>query len=334
MGCGEGDDVKSNLTLLEWNGYQHPQFHQEYLDKYGKAPNFTFFAQADDALKRMRAGYKADLVHLCVRQLNEARDSGLIEPIDTSRIARWKDVEPALLDIRDVRVNGEYWILPWEWGYSSIAFNPATVPSVNPGYEMLVDPQFKGRTALTADIGVNIVTAGVIAGWKDPLSPTESEIASAPTVFAKMFENARFVWTDSTQLEQAWAADDVAISYVFGSASRRMPKEGMPVQMVEPLQTWMCGLSIGSTGTSSREAIYDYLNAMLAPASGAAMFDEYGYGHANRKTLDLIPPELITGTGIDDPVGTLERGIFYYAIPPEKKGKLYQLWFEAQANLD
>ena len=149
-----------------------------------------------------------------------------------------------------------------------------------------------------------------------------------------MFENARFVWTDSTQLEQAWAAGDVAISYVFGSASRRMPKEGMPVEVVEPLQTWMCGLSISSTGSGSEEAVYDYLNAMLDPASGVAMFDMYGYGHGNSKTSSLIPPDLIAGTGIDDPVGTLERGVFYYAIPPEKKGRLYQLWFEAQANLN
>jgi spermidine/putrescine-binding protein len=157
---------------------------------------------------------------------------------------------------------------------------------------------------------------------------------AAPEIFTRMLDNARFLWTDGTQLEQAWAASDVGISYVFGSASRRMPKEGMPVQVVEPLMTWMCGLSLSTTGTSSEEEAYDYINAMLDPQSGVELFDVYGYGHGNANTVDLIEPERIIGTGIDDPVEFFARGLFTTALPPAKKARLFQLWFEAQAGLD
>ena len=74
-----------------------------------------------------------------------------------------------------------------------------------------------------ADVEVNIYIAGVIAGWEDPLDPTEAEMKVAPEIFTQMLTHARFIWTDSTQLEQAWAAGDVGISYIYGSASRRMP---------------------------------------------------------------------------------------------------------------
>lgn len=331
--CGEAS-VDTRLHLLEWNGYQHPQFYPDYMAKYGQEPAFTFFAQADDALKRMRTGYKVDLVHLCLRQVDEARETGLIKPLDTDRIPRWSEIIPELLDIRGVKVDGEYWFVPWEWGYSVIAYNPEIVAVEDQSYNILVDPRFKGKTALTADIGVNIVTAGIIAGWSDPLNPTDEEMEEAPEIFTKMLDNARFIWTDSTQLEQAWAAGDVGISYVFGSASRRMPKEGMPIVVVEPLQTWMCGLSVSANGNASDDEVYDYINAMLDPSSGEAMFDMYGYGHGNANTVKLIGPEKIVGTGLDDPVGLLERGVFYYAIPPATKSKLFQLWFEAQAGLD
>ena len=149
-----------------------------------------------------------------------------------------------------------------------------------------------------------------------------------------MLGNARFIWTDSTQLEQAWAAGDVSISYVFGSASRRMPKEGMPVEIIEPLQTWMCGLSIGANGPGSEDAAYDYINAMLDPASGVELFDEYGYGHGNANSADLIDPDRIEGTGIDDPVELFSRGVFTSGLPPAKKARLIQLWYEAQAGLN
>ena len=331
--CGEAT-VDARLHLLEWNGYQHPEFYPEYMAKYGKKPAYTFFAQGDDALKRMRNGYEVDLVHLCLRQVDEARETGLIKPLDIDRIPRWGEIIPELLDIRGVEVDGEYWFVPWEWGYSVIAYNPDIISVEDADYNILVDPRFEGKTALTADIGVNVVTAGIIAGWSDPLNPTDEEIDTAPAVFTKMLKNARFVWTDSTQLEQAWAAGDVGISYVFGSASRRMPKEGMSIEVVEPLQTWMCGLSLSANGNASDDEVYDYINAMLDPASGEAMFDMYGYGHGNANTVKRIDPEKIIGTGLDDPVALLDRGVFFYAIPPATQSKLFQLWFEAQAGLD
>ncbi len=73
---------------------------------------------------------------------------------------------------------------------------------------------------------------------------------------------------------------------------------------------------------------------MLDPASGVALFDEYGYGHGNGKTVALIDPDRIKGTGIDDPVELFSRGLFDTPLPPAKNARLFQLWFEAQAGLD
>ena len=334
MSCQNATDDSTNLSLLEWNGYQQPYYYPEYMAKYGEEPSFTFFAQADDALKRMRTGYQVDLVHLCVRELDEAKESGLIKPLDTDRIPRWGDVTPELLDLKDVRMDGKYWIAPWEWGYSTVAYNPEVIEVENATYDIFIDPRFKGKTALTADIGANLVIAGIIGRWADPLDPTEAEMDAAPEIFRKMFENARFIWTDSTQLEQAWAAGDVGISYVYGSASRRMPKEGMAIVVVDPLMTWMCGLSLSANGRASEDEAYDYINAMLDPASGVKLFEVYGYGHGNGNTVNLIEPERVAGSRIDDPVGTLAHGVFTSALPPAKKARLFQLWYEAQASLD
>ena len=333
--CGQSPQQAAGLHLLEWNGYEFPEFYPEYLARYGVPPDFTFFAQDDDALKRMRNGYQVDLVHFCTGTTQEARDSGLIRPLDTGRIPRWNEIFPELLELPDVRIDGEYWMVPWEWGYSTIAYNPEIIEAENPTYEMFVDPRYEGRVALTADTGVNMTVAGVIGGWADPRDPTEAEMEAAPAIFSRMFENARFVWTDGTQLEQAWAARDVGLSYVYGSANRRMNREGLTNVIVEPLITWMCGLSLSATGTGSEQQAYDYINAMLDPASGVAMFERYEYGHANIHTSGLVDRERAAGTPMEtEPAETLARGIFSKAMPPAKRARLYQLWYEAQAGLD
>jgi spermidine/putrescine-binding protein len=308
--CEPAAEDPAVLHLLEWNGYQFPEYYPEFIAKYGAAPKFTFFENADTALKRMRTGYKVDLVHFCTGQIAEAKDARLIKPLDTSRIPRWNEIEPALLELPDVKIDGEYWIVPWEWGYSTVAYNPDAIDIEKPSYDMFIDPRFKGKTALPSDIRVNMLIAGIIGGWKDPLDPAEEEITAAPVIFTRMLENARFIWTDSTQLEQAWAAGDVAISYIYGSATRRMNVEGLRNVVVEPLMTWMCGLSLSSTGVGPEQAAYDYINAMLDPVGGAAMFDTYGYGHGNAGTVQLIDPAKAASSGIDDVGGTLARGVF------------------------
>lgn len=334
LSCQQAADATATLHLLEWNGYQYAEYYPEYVAEYGRPPAFTFFDQAENAMKRMRTGYQVDLVHFCTGQLAEAKDTGLIRPLDTDRIPRWGDITPELLDLPDVRMDGEYWIVPWEWGYSTVAYNPEIIEVENPTYEIFIDPRFKGKTALPSDIRVNMIIAGVIGGWADPFDPTEEEMEAAPEIFTKMFENARFVWTDGTQMEQAWAAHDVGISYIFGSATRRMAKEGLTNVVVEPLMTWMCGLCLSANGAGSEEEAYDYINAMLDPVGGVAMFDTYGYGHGNAHTVDLIDPDRVAGTRIDDPAGTFARGVYSKAFNPAKKARLFQLWYEAQAGLD
>ncbi len=164
--------------------------------------------------------------------------------------------------------------------------------------------------------------------------PTEAELETAPGLFKAMLENARFVWTDSTQLEQAWVAGEVGISYVYGSASRRMKDEGMPIVVLDPVLPWMCGLCLSANGAGSEDQAYDYINAMLDPVGGVSLFDVYGYGHGNVKTFDLIDKDKLYEKGLNDPVGLLSRGVFFDEVPPEKNAKLLQYWQEAQASLD
>jgi spermidine/putrescine-binding protein len=96
----------------------------------------------------------------------------------------------------------------------------------------------------------------------------------------------------------------------------------------------MCGLSLATTGLAPEDQAYDYINAMLDPRSGVELFDDYGYGHGNANTVARIDPALVIGTGVDDPSGTFARGVYSKALPPAKKARLFQLWFEAQAGLN
>ncbi len=58
MSC-QGADNDVDLTILEWSGYQHPQYHPEFNAKYGGQPDVALFAEEKNAMQRMRNGYRA-----------------------------------------------------------------------------------------------------------------------------------------------------------------------------------------------------------------------------------------------------------------------------------
>ncbi len=137
-----------DLTLLEWNGYEYESFHPEYNAKYGGQPEVTFFAATEDAFQKMRAGFQCDLVHPCTGEVNMFKEAGLIKPLETDRIPRWGDIIPYLLTVKGVKIDGEYWFSPWDWGYSTVAFNPDTMGVESANFDIFVDPKYKGMTAL------------------------------------------------------------------------------------------------------------------------------------------------------------------------------------------
>ena len=105
-----------NLTLLEWNGYEYESFHPEYNKKYGGQPDVTFFAAEMDAFQKIKAGFQCDLVHPCTGQVKMFKDAGLIKPLETDRIPRWGEIIPYLLTVKGVKIDGQYWFSPWDWG--------------------------------------------------------------------------------------------------------------------------------------------------------------------------------------------------------------------------
>ena len=85
----------ADVTVFDWSGYEAPDFHPDYVTKYGDSPTFAFFGDEDEAFEKLRSGFKADLAHPCSQSVVKWREAGLLQPLDTSKIAGWNDLLPA-----------------------------------------------------------------------------------------------------------------------------------------------------------------------------------------------------------------------------------------------
>jgi hypothetical protein len=48
--------AEEQLTVMEWSGYDQPEFFKSYVDKHGSPPAFSIFANEDEALQKVRSG--------------------------------------------------------------------------------------------------------------------------------------------------------------------------------------------------------------------------------------------------------------------------------------
>jgi len=148
-------------NFFSWSGYELPEFHQAYIDKYGTSPKFSAFGGTTEAMNKIRAGFKTDVTHPCADGVTQWNEAGIIAPIDTSSLKHWPDYFDTLKNIEYTKTpSGEDLFVPWDWGNSSILYRTDIV-ELKDGEEswgILFDERYKGKLA----------TYNSPQAWKNP----------------------------------------------------------------------------------------------------------------------------------------------------------------------
>jgi spermidine/putrescine transport system substrate-binding protein len=79
-------------------------------------------------------------------------------------------------------------------------------------------------------------------------------------------------------------------------------------------------------GESGDDLAYDFLNAMLAPETGKFLIEDYGYGHSNTKSFDLVAKETIDDLGFGSPSDLFSKGVFETEVSPEMEQRRNRLF--------
>ena len=319
-----------DLTVLEWAGYEEPKLRPEFAAKHGD-PAYSFFAEEEEALQKLRSGFQADISHPCNAMITRFREAGVVKPIDTSRIARWNEIIPDLMNFQGIEHDGKTWFMPYDWGFSSIGYRTDMVEEENPTYSMAIDERYKGQFGMNGQFDVALGIAGEIAGFKDIFNPTEEEMAQLPELFRKLVENAKFLWADQTEIENAMANKEVMGGWLWSASIKNLRDQNIPVKLIQPVFTWACGYMINEGGEGSEDLAYDYLNALLDPAGGKELVN-WGYGHSHPESFTLADPKVVESLGFGDIKKFFATGKVFDAVAPDKRDRLIAEWEKARVG--
>jgi spermidine/putrescine transport system substrate-binding protein len=331
---GRSGRAADQATYFTWGGYDDPNFFPGYVEKHGGTPEMPLFADEQEALMKLQAGFAVDVVHPCSGRIVRYRDAGVIQPIDTSRLSNWPDVFDALRGISGASDGGKQWFIPVDWGNTSVLYRTDLVDIEEESWTLLWDERYKGRLSIGEDITDTAVIAALVAGVDDPYDMSDEEIRKVADVLRKQRPLLRFYWSDNTTMEQALATGEVVAASAWNSSVVALKSQGIPVAYMKPKEgilTWCCGLMLAQRADQLDKA-YDLIDALISPEAGEWLIMEMGYGHSNRKAFERVSDEALIERGLSkDPSTTLAEGVF--SADNKRLSELQQIFEQVKAGM-
>ncbi len=298
------------MTYFTWASYEIPELHMAYVEKYGGSPAVTFYADEEEALAKLRTGFPVDVAHPCNTSVQRWYEAEVIRPIDPSRLTYWDNLIPALRDIPGTKVDGQPLFVTMDWGSDSVAYRSDLIDPAyadERGWELLLDESYAGRLAMFDSVSAAVAFAAVVMGIRDTTNVTDAQFDQIKDILRRQKDVLRAYWTSESEGEAMMASGEVAASYLWAGPVFRLQEAGIPaVYMLNPkggIISWACGLVMTTTGSGDEEAVYDFINAMTSPETGKFIIEEFGYGHVNNLTYDLVDADLLVTMGLDGDVG-------------------------------
>ncbi len=324
--------VNTSLTLVEWSGYELPEFWGPFAEKHpGLEPDYSFFVEDAEAFTKAESGFPYDLIHPCTNYWQLYVDRGLIQPLDTTRLTNWDGIRPELAKLG--QFNGQQYYVPWDWGFESILYRTDKVTTPPKAWADLWNPEYAGHVSLYDCGECNYIATALSLGF-DPWNTTPEQDVQIKQKLTEIKPNLLNYWTDFTEINQLIAAGDVWVAgNVWNDAYKSAVDEGIPVEYITPSEGrlgWVCGFAL-SARSQNVDLAYDYLDALIAPESMAYLSNEYAYGAANAKALELTDPTFVELFSLDDP-SILDKTVFYRPLTDAQREAFTGAWSEIKAG--
>ena len=164
-----------DLLVMDFTGYEVPDLHRSYIKQYGTSPAFSLFGDGDEAFLKVRAGFRADLVHAGTFDVSRFRDAGLAQPWDTTRLRFGQMYCRSLRAQEAPEHDGQQWLIPADWGINSVLYRTDLVDIKEESWNLLWDKRYTGKLAYGTEMYPAIAGAALAAGVADPYHASDEE---------------------------------------------------------------------------------------------------------------------------------------------------------------
>jgi spermidine/putrescine transport system substrate-binding protein len=284
------------------------------------------FGSGDEALTKLESGFQTDVVEVCIREVPRYTESGVLMPLDTSRLDSWESVYPAFKTGGEL--DGETWVAVAQGGPAGVVWNPDLTGEVTSYKQLFEDPQLTGMVAMDGTPYYTIAIGALAMGFEDPYNLTDEQVQQVADYFIEHKDQFRAFFEGDSDFLSLYRNEEVVAAAAFPGYESALAKDGFDIGFnfaEEGTLTWMCGMGI-SSNAENVDAAYAWLNHFLSTDIQKYFAEEWNYLASNEETLSVLEPETIESLRMDDP------GWLADAIPTQIAGN-YDVWLDAMRQI-
>lgn len=301
-----------------------PEVTEPFLEKYPNVELETSaFNSGDEALTKLESGFQTDVVEVCIREVPRYTASGVLMPLDPSRLESWNSVFPAFK--AGGELDGQTWVAVAQGGPAGVVWNPEDVPGGITSYQQLFeDPSLKGRVTMDSTPYYMIAIGALALGFEDPYDLTQEELDQVTQYFIDHKDQFRSFYEGDADFLSQYRNGEVVAAASFPGYEEQLAKDGVGIGFnfaEEGTLTWMCGMGI-SANAENVDAAYAWVNHFLSTDIQKYFAEKWKYLASNEETLAVLDEKTIEELRMTDPEW-LTR-----AIPTQIPGN-YDAWLEA-----
>lgn len=173
--------VEGSFNWMTWSDHFLPAQLEEMAKTYKIKTNPTLFADNSEALLKLQqvGGKQLDMVSGDALWVPRYYEEGLIEPLNLADFPASQELYSVAREFPFWTTDNGYLAYPFGWSPVVLAYNPKYIKSEPTSWEVLWDPELKGRVGLAMQPFDVMAYMGKATGAADPYGMTDEELQKA-----------------------------------------------------------------------------------------------------------------------------------------------------------
>lgn len=327
VGCSAAA-AQEELNILTWEGLAEDSWIDRFEQEHNVMVNPTYVGSNDEYMAALAAGgNRYDTVVIVSSLAQPAIKAGFVEPLDLSLIPNFGGVAPEFQNIEFLKDGGAQYGVPTFWDIQPITYHADAVQ--NCSFDVLFDPQYKGRIAMWDDVS----TIGDVAsylGFDDIWNLSDEELEQVKRTMIEQKPLVRRYWSTGGEIIELIASGEVVATNSWSYITQALRDEGINVEQCAPERptAWLDSHFIVK-GTENRELAHEFLNFMISPEVMAEAYEATGFGVTVRGAAEHLRNGAFDGSVMAEEPSFVDTLSFWAEIP--RRGRYLEVWNEVKA---
>ncbi len=332
--CGKHEPT---LSLLVWEGYADPSFIRPFERLHHCRVEASYMGSDDELVAKLRGGSASnyDVISPSSDVATMIARSGLVAPLDLSKMPSYPELSPQLRSLALVRAGGRVYGVPFQWGPNPLLYDKTVFRKPPASWAVLWDPKYRGKISVWDDLST-LYMAAQLLGYDKPdpdhlYNLSDGELENVKKKLLQLKPNIRKIWATGGELTNLFENHEIVAAMGWPLMTNQLRKAGFPIGETIPRENttgWIDHLMITSA-SRHKQLAEQFLEYMIEPKTQEEVSRITGYDPANPRAAQFMTPAEKKGLHLDHADAYMARIYFWENVP--RRAKYLEIWNEVKA---